>query len=98
MYGPLLRCYLPAACILAFCFTPKCTRAESAGSHSMTQQNSLTSAALNLLSSFDEQQRQKATRSFNDPARLRWNYMPVNGREGLPLGEMTAAQRERAME
>lgn len=56
----------------------------------------MTEAAQALLSALDSGQRSRATYPFDDHAeRVRWYYFPAQ-QGGLPLGDMTAAQRRQA--
>jgi hypothetical protein len=54
--------------------------------------------ATNYLNSLDESQRTKSTYAFNDPELTRWHWTtPQNfSRNGLPLREMDASQRDAA--
>lgn len=62
--------------------------AETSGSRMVT-------AADRLLDSLDESQKAKVTFAFDDPERLNWHFIPRE-RKGLPIKEMTAAQRSLA--
>jgi hypothetical protein len=53
----------------------------------------MTMAAQAFLASLDEPQLAKATRAFDDPARLDWHNIPKPNRKGLPLHDMNANQR-----
>lgn len=56
-----------------------------------------TAAANQFLASLTPEQRTKARLEFSDPNRFDWHYIPrVGARKGLPLKEMTPAQREAA--
>jgi hypothetical protein len=57
-------------------------------------------AARRFLESLDDERRRRATYGFDDAERLRWHWtIPETvRRNGLPLGQMTAAQRRRALE
>ncbi|MGI8907586.1 MAG: DUF3500 domain-containing protein [Candidatus Sumerlaeaceae bacterium] len=61
-----------------------------------TNLDALTSVAEQFLQSLDAQQRTRAARPLEDPQRFNWNYMPAN-REGVPLADMTAKQRDCAL-
>lgn len=54
-----------------------------------------TAAANQFLASLNADQRAKATFKFDDPNRFDWHYIP-RARKGLPLKEMTPAQRQAA--
>jgi hypothetical protein len=49
-------------------------------------------AAERLVAAMDESQKGKATFSFDSPERLNWHFIP-RARKGLPVKEMTPAQR-----
>ena len=53
--------------------------------------------SLALLTSFTDEQNQKAKYPFSDAERVYWYYAPIN-RHGLPLRDMTAGQRNLAMD
>jgi hypothetical protein len=55
----------------------------------------MTDAAKQFLSTLQPEQRSKATFAFSDEQRFDWHYIPRE-RKGVPLKEMTAAQRESA--
>ncbi len=55
----------------------------------------MATAAQRLLKSLDDEQRAKATFSFDDPERLNWHFIPRE-REGLSLKEMTTDQTQLA--
>ena len=52
----------------------------------------MTVAASRLFATLDESQKAKATFAFDSPERLNWHFIP-RPRKGLPLKEMTSAQR-----
>jgi hypothetical protein len=52
-----------------------------------------TVAATQFLASLSASQRAKASFAFNDPQRVDWHFIP-RPRKGLPLKEMTPAQRQ----
>jgi hypothetical protein len=54
-----------------------------------------TAAANQFLASLNPEQRAKASFAFDDPNRFDWHYIP-RARKGLPLKEMTPAQRQAA--
>jgi hypothetical protein len=59
----------------------------------------ITRAATEFLESLDDAQRTKATYTFGDAERVRWHWTTPSGfpRNGLPLREMSAAQRDLAL-
>jgi hypothetical protein len=59
---------------------------------------SMTTAARAFVDALTPEQRTQATFAFEADERLRWNFIPdeMFPRNGLPLGEMTSAQRTRA--
>jgi len=56
----------------------------------------MLTAARNLLESLASDQQRLLLFAFDDPERLDWNYMP-GARRGVPLRELTGAQRQAAM-
>jgi hypothetical protein len=62
-----------------------------------TGQAAIADAARAFLASLDDDQRARATRPFDDAERFQWFFTPV-ARTGLPLKEMTAAQRDAALD
>ncbi len=52
----------------------------------------MTTAAARLFASLDEGQKAKALFKFDDPERKNWHFIPRE-RKGLPIKEMTSAQR-----
>jgi Protein of unknown function (DUF3500) len=64
----------------------------------------MASAADKFLGSLTPQQKKKATFGFDDKERVNWHFIPMQTedrkptRKGLPLQEMTAAQRQTARE
>lgn len=61
-----------------------------------TTVRAMTDAAQRLLAALSDEQRAKATFPFEGDERYSWHYTPVD-RNGLPVKEMNAAQRERAL-
>lgn len=60
-----------------------------------------TKAAEAFLASLDDKQRMAATFQYDDPRRLAWHFIPLEGekeREGLQIRHMTADQRKAAHE
>jgi hypothetical protein len=63
----------------------------------------MTAAADKLLDSLSPEQKAKATFAFDDKERTNWHFVPLQDRDkkptrkGLPLGEMTPAQKEAAL-
>jgi hypothetical protein len=55
----------------------------------------MAQAANAFLASLNDEQKKKATYQFKDDERLNWHFIP-KARNGLPLSEMTDAQRELA--
>jgi Protein of unknown function (DUF3500) len=53
----------------------------------------MTRAAVAFLQSLSPQQKAKAQFSFEDGERYNWNYVPID-RKGIPLRELSSAQRE----
>jgi hypothetical protein len=62
-----------------------------------TAAQAMTDAAQRFLDALSDEQRSKATFPFDGDERYFWHYTPID-RNGLPLKEMSAAQRERAWE
>ncbi len=64
--------------------------------------NRVAQAGENLLNSLKDEQKAKAVFAFDDKERTNWNFVPLQDkarkptRKGLPLEEMTAAQKELA--
>ncbi len=63
----------------------------------------MTAAADKLVASLDAGQKGKALFAFDDKERTNWHFVPLQRqkkplRKGLPLGEMTAGQKEVALE
>lgn len=54
-------------------------------------------AAITFLDSLSKEQREVAHLSYDDMARVQWNFVPMTDRKGLPLKDMNADQRELAM-
>ncbi len=83
------------AVILVLCLGLLIGRAALLGQRRATAETS--SAAAQFLASLTPEQREKANLKFDDENRFDWHYMPRPGqRKGLPLKEMTPAQREAA--
>jgi hypothetical protein len=61
--------------------------------------NDIASAAIRYIDSLDESQRAKSSYAFTDPELTRWHWTTPGNfpRNGLPLREMGAAQRDAAM-
>jgi len=55
----------------------------------------MAGAASAFLASLDDAQRSRATFGLSDPERVNWHFVPIE-RKGLPLREMTPAQRHLA--
>ena len=49
-----------------------------------------------LLGSLDEGQKKKVVYPYAAPERIGWHFVPLETRKGVPLKEMTDAQREAA--
>ena len=58
-------------------------------------QAAMAEAATKFLASLNAEQKAKATKSFADANREDWHFIPRD-RQGLPLKEMTEAQRQLA--
>ncbi len=54
----------------------------------------MTDAARNFLAALSPAEKAKATRSFDDPARVDWHNIPKPERKGLQVREMNAKTRE----
>ncbi|HYE30285.1 MAG TPA: DUF3500 domain-containing protein [Methylomirabilota bacterium] len=67
--------------------------APLARAHSVAEE--MTDSAKAFLQSLTDAQKQKATFELKDDERLNWHFVPKE-RKGLPLGEMTPAQRHLA--
>lgn len=83
--------------------TPRTADGGGSSSDEATAARSATAtstAARSFLSTLPDSTRGIAFRRFGDADRTRWFYIPteivLNGRAGLPLGRMTASQRESA--
>jgi hypothetical protein len=87
--------HVAKAAILLLCLGLLIGRAAVQGQRRATDDT--TAAANQFLASLTTEQRAKATIKFDDPNRFDWHYIPRPGaRKGLPLKEMTAAQRQAA--
>ena len=83
------------AAILLLCLGLLIGRAAVQGQQRATAET--TAAANQFLTALTPEQRTKATLKFDDPNRFDWHYIPRPGqRKGLPLKEMTPAQRQAA--
>ena len=56
----------------------------------------LSDAAKAYLNSLTPEQRAKTVYPFDDAERLNWRFIPVEDRKGVPLREMTSAQKHLA--
>ncbi|MEX2174994.1 MAG: DUF3500 domain-containing protein [Pirellulaceae bacterium] len=59
----------------------------------------MTDEATKFLATLDETQRQAALREYDDPKRIAWHFIPLEGekeREGLKIGQMNPTQRKAA--
>lgn len=74
---------------------PSDTAAQAAAKASKTLQPDV--AAITFLDSLSKEQREVAHLSYDDMARVQWNFVPMTDRKGLPLKDMNADQRELAM-
>jgi hypothetical protein len=70
-------------------------QALSIGVHAHTVAQEMADAANHFLSALSPEQKSKATFALNDDERLNWHFIP-KARKGLPLKEMTSAQRHLA--
>jgi hypothetical protein len=75
--------------LLAIC--PVIHAREAKGTKGVPQ--AMADAADRFLASLDEQQRENAKMSYDDPRRLDWHNIPKPQRKGLQLGEMTDEQQ-----
>jgi Protein of unknown function (DUF3500) len=83
------------AALLLLCLGLLIGRAAVQGQRRATADT--TAAATQFLESLTADQRAKATLEFEDANRFDWHYIPRPGqRKGLPLKEMTPAQRQAA--
>ncbi len=57
----------------------------------------MTAAAIKFLQSLSATQKAKAQFTFDDDERYNWHYVPI-GRKGIPLNELTAAQRQAGLD
>lgn len=57
----------------------------------------MAAAADTFLGTLDEAQRKTATMAFDDPARLKWHFIPLAERKGLQFKNMNEAQRKAAL-
>lgn len=57
----------------------------------------MTRHAQQYLAALDSAQRTKSTMGFDDPARLKWHFIPMAERKGLQVKEMTDPQRLAAL-
>jgi hypothetical protein len=69
-------------------------RASKVTTHTATSKD-MVRAANSFLASLTEEQRKKATYTFEDEERFNWHFIP-RARLGLPMKEMTPAQRNQA--
>jgi hypothetical protein len=58
----------------------------------------MTTSAEKFLGSLTAEQRAKAMMKFDDPARLKWHFIPLPERKGVQIKEMNAEQRKLAHE
>ena len=70
---------------------------EGQGAVEATPGRALVRAASAWLASLEPAQRSKAQVLLDHPSRFDWHYVPKARRKGLPLAEMTPAQRELAL-
>ncbi len=70
--------------------------ALAAAAHAHTPTSHMLSAANAFLSSLSPAQQEKARFAFDDRERENWHFVP-RSREGLPLKEMSAAQKDLAI-
>ncbi len=56
--------------------------------------SAMAAAANNFLASLSDDERAKAVRDYDDPARLDWHNIPKDQRKGLQYREMSPAQRQ----
>lgn len=63
---------------------------------SVVKAQDLSTLAGNFLSSLNDNQKKKAQYTFDNEERFNWHYVPKS-RNGLPLKELTAKQREAAL-
>ena len=83
------------AVILVLCLGLLLGRAAVMGQRRATAETA--AAATQFLASLTPEQREKANLKFEDANRFDWHYVPRPGqRKGLPLKEMTEAQRQAA--
>jgi hypothetical protein len=83
------------AAVLVLCLGLLIGRAGLMGQRRATAETA--TAATQFLASLTPEQRQKANLKFEDENRFDWHYVPRPGqRKGLPLKDMTAAQRQAA--
>ena len=83
------------AVVLVLCLGLLIGRAAVMGQRRATAET--TTAATQFLASLTPEQREKANLKFEDANRFDWHYVPRPGqRKGLPLKEMTPAQRQAA--
>ena len=75
----VLTCLLPAAHSFRQTKSPGVSAAESTGE---------------LLASLPQQQRATTTFAADDESRTGWHFIPKDSRDGLPLRDMTPAQRD----
>ena len=81
--------------VLLLCLVMLVGRAAILGQRRATTET--TTAATRFLASLNPEQRAKANLKFDDPNRFDWHYIPRPGqRKGLPIKEMTPAQRQAA--
>jgi hypothetical protein len=74
---------------------PGDSSAQSTAKSSTTLQPDV--AAVTFLDSLNKEQRAVAQLSYDDMARVQWNFVPMTDRKGLPLKDMDSVQRELAM-
>ncbi len=85
MHPVLLRALAIAAALVLLAAARERTRTASV----------MTETAGNFLASLTEQQRAKASITFEDEERFNWHFIP-RARKGLPLGEMKPEQKHLA--
>jgi hypothetical protein len=70
--------------------------AETGARQSAAPGSTMLDAARMFLATLDPAQKSKAVQPFNSEERFHWFYTPVS-RKGIPLKELTAAQRQAAL-
>ncbi len=73
------------------------TRDEQAGQDGQKAAVQLVSAATDFLATLNEKQKSQAIVAYDSELRVKWHFIPLDTRKGLPLMEMEQPQKDAAM-